>query len=119
MGQFRPNIVVGSTSGPWEEDKWMTLRVGFSEDSLDIDFKLVKPCDRCKIPTVQLATGERSTNEEPLKTIQAKTHLPGCFGQNVQHSVLTRGRTIHVGMKLFLMDSKSKEFLAQEARKLK
>jgi len=117
MRQFRPNIVVCGAEA-WQEDKWMTILVGPNEACTQIELKLVKPCTRCNIPTISLKTAEKSANEEPLKTIKAKTNLSGCFGQNVQHSLCSRGHTFSQNMKLFLVDSKSEQYLSEEARKL-
>jgi hypothetical protein len=52
MDRFRPNIVVAGALA-WSEDGWGSLtRAG---DGLVLD--VVKPCARCKIPTVDQATG--------------------------------------------------------------
>lgn len=52
MDRFRPNIVMAGAPA-WSEDGWGSLtRAG---DGLVLD--VVKPCARCKIPTVDQATG--------------------------------------------------------------
>jgi uncharacterized protein YcbX len=78
MARFRPNIVV--TGAPaFAEDAWKTLRMG------GIGFRVVKPCERCTIPTVDIETGERG--KEPLATLATfrKTGAKVYFGQNLAH----------------------------------
>jgi hypothetical protein len=59
MHRFRPNIVV-SGAAPWAEDGWLghRLRVG------DITLRVVKPCDRCVVTTIDQETGDRG--RQPL-----------------------------------------------------
>jgi uncharacterized protein YcbX len=78
MTRFRPNLVVGGC-GPHAEDGWRRLRIG------DLTFRVVKPCSRCIIPTIDPQTAERGN--EPLRTLssyrrQGKQIL---FGQNLVH----------------------------------
>jgi uncharacterized protein YcbX len=50
--RFRPNIVVsGSTA--YAEDEWRRIRIGA------IEFEVVKPCSRCAIPSIDIATAQR------------------------------------------------------------
>lgn len=51
MDRFRPNIVVAGAPA-WREDGWGSLT---RADGLVLD--VVKPCARCKIPTVDQASG--------------------------------------------------------------
>lgn len=62
--QFRPNFVV---KGPeaWEEDHWKWVRIGN-----DVTFKVIQPCTRCMLTTVDPSNGERSKDEEPVKTLR-------------------------------------------------
>lgn len=62
--QFRPNFVV---KGPdaWEEDNWKWLKIGN-----EAVFKVIQPCTRCALTTVDPMSGERSKDEEPLKTLR-------------------------------------------------
>jgi hypothetical protein len=90
MENFRPNIVVQGCK-PFQEDSWKVIKVN------NIVFKVVKPCSRCKVPTVNPATGKMDPNNEPLKTL--KTFRTGLalgfqnkkwekeifFGQNLDH----------------------------------
>ncbi len=79
MERFRPNLVVEGCE-PYAEDEWKRIRIG------DIPFRVVKPCSRCVIPTVNPETGEREGNE-PLKTLMTYRKEGGkvFFGQNLIH----------------------------------
>ena len=61
MNRFRPNLVVRG-SEPFAEDGWARIRVGRAV------FRVVKPCARCVITTVDQAKGEFD-GKEPLKTM--------------------------------------------------
>lgn len=76
MSRFRPNIVVQGCP-PYAEDSWKKIRVG------NILFRLVKPCSRCVIPSINTDTAERET--EPTKTliIYRQRERKIFFGQNV------------------------------------
>jgi len=75
MLRFRPNLVIGGGE-PWEEDEWRTLRVG------EVTVRLVKPCARCAVTTVDQGTGTRGG--EPLRTLRRGREWDGklYFGQN-------------------------------------
>jgi uncharacterized protein len=78
MARFRPNIVIeGHTA--WEEDRWRRIRIG------PVTFRVVKPCSRCIVTTVDQETGERPDKAEPLKTLGRMRRAPGgvMFGQNL------------------------------------
>lgn len=60
MNRFRPNVVVKG-SGPFEEDNWSKIRIG------EAMFRVVKPCARCVMTTVEQTTGEFD-GKEPLRT---------------------------------------------------
>ncbi|WP_457672984.1 MOSC domain-containing protein [Thiolapillus sp.] len=79
MERFRPNLVVEGC-GPYAEDSWKRIRIG------ELTFRVVKPCSRCVIPTVNPETGEREGNE-PLKTLMSyrKEGNNVYFGQNLLH----------------------------------
>jgi len=52
MDRFRPNIVVdGPSLEAWAEDSWKTIVVGSQT------FLVAKPCSRCKMPTIDQASG--------------------------------------------------------------
>ncbi len=90
MNRFRPNLVVRG-GGAFFEDGVSSLRV----DGLEL--RVVKPCDRCVLTTVDQATGQRGV--EPLCTLATYRKRGGevYFGQNVVH--LGRGR-LRVGQRL-------------------
>ncbi len=76
MNRFRPNFVF--TGGqPFEEDTWGQFAIGGQQ------FRGVKPCGRCIIPTTDQETATRTA--EPLKTL-ATFRMKGnkiLFGQNL------------------------------------
>lgn len=61
MTRFRPNIVIAGAE-PFEEDGWASIAVG------DATLRMVKPCGRCSVITVDPSTGE-VTGAEPLATL--------------------------------------------------
>ena len=65
MSRFRPNIVVEGLF-PWTEDLNGT-RLTLSSGHV---FQIVKPCDRCKVTTIDQDTGVMQANQEPLKTLR-------------------------------------------------
>ena len=79
IGRFRPNIVV-SGAVPWAEDCWRRIRIG------DVLFRVVKPCDRCIVTTIDPETGQRPDKTEPLRTLATfrRDQRGGVmFGQNL------------------------------------
>lgn len=78
MLRFRPNLVVQGAE-PYAEDSWKRIRIG------EMVFRVVKPCSRCVIPTIELASGERSPDREPLATLMGYRKGEGgvFFGQNL------------------------------------
>ncbi|HSI78899.1 MAG TPA: MOSC N-terminal beta barrel domain-containing protein [Lunatimonas sp.] len=76
MDRFRPNLVVAGTE-PFEEDQWDLIQVG------GVRFKIVKPCARCIMTTVDQDTGE--IGKEPLSTLSKfrKNGNKIYFGQNM------------------------------------
>ena len=79
MKRFRPNLVV-SGCGPYAEDGWRQLRIG------DITLRVVKPCSRCVITTVDPETGIKGPGE-PLRTLATYRMRDNqvYFGQNLIH----------------------------------
>lgn len=75
---FRPNIYV---EGPpaFDEDSWANVRIGGTK------LRVVKPCPRCAVTTVDPATGSRG--QEPLRTLSSYRKREGgvMFGQNALH----------------------------------
>lgn len=78
MNRYRPNIVVRDCR-PFEEDTWQTL------EGSDLRLEVVKPCDRCKITTIDQSRLKMS--KEPLRTLATfrKTPRGVLFGQNCVH----------------------------------
>mmetsp|Transcript_24879 Transcript_24879/g.82946 ORF Transcript_24879/g.82946 Transcript_24879/m.82946 type:complete len:235 (+) Transcript_24879:553-1257(+) len=73
-GHFRPNVHVSGCSA-WEEDEMPSLAFrGPSPSSPSSPplarFRLVKPCSRCTVPTVNPWTAEREASGEPLKLLR-------------------------------------------------
>ena len=87
MNRFRPNLVVQGSEA-FAEDGWGLIRIG------SITLRVVKPCARCLITTVDQRTA--TTGKEPLRTL-AQFRRAGegvLFGQNLIHD--DRG-TLRVG----------------------
>jgi uncharacterized protein len=76
MNRFRPNLVVSGCEA-FAEDNWRKIRIG------SISFRVVKPCSRCSITTVDQAQGTRG--KEPLLTLAKYRRRNGeiFFGQNL------------------------------------
>jgi len=66
MDRFRPNLVLQGLSEPWEEDRWGELEIVTQGGA--VSFQSPKPCTRCKLTTIDQATGEVA-NKEPLATL--------------------------------------------------
>lgn len=61
---FRPNIVVeGENIAPYSEDNWNWVKIG------NIVLRNVKLCTRCALTTIDPETGIKSSNHEPLTTL--------------------------------------------------
>ncbi len=77
MERFRPNIVLSGLPA-FAEDRIDSLQIG------NVTLRLVKPCTRCTIPSVDQRTGERSTDPTPvLKKFRFNRELLGVtFGEN-------------------------------------
>lgn len=60
MRRFRPSVVV-DTDDPFAEDHWRRIRVG------TVEFRAVKPCDRCVMTTIDPDT--LAKGKEPLRTL--------------------------------------------------
>lgn len=93
IARFRPNIVVSGGTA-YEERFWKDFRIG------EYEYRGVKPCERCKMATINPLTGEN--NEEPLKTLQELqlTENPS-FGQlavvkDPAGAVIREGDTVEV-----------------------
>lgn len=92
MARFRPNIVINGCA-PYAEDDWRKLKIG------DLTMRVVKPCSRCVIPSINIGTAERTG--EPTKTLSGYRRQDNkiLFGQNVVVDgvgEITRGRSVEV-----------------------
>ena len=99
---FRPNIVVRGCGQGFEEDKWGDIEFTAS----GVHMKVVKPCSRCKVPSVNVSTGEmdpENTITKLLKTFRtgesagfknAKWAKEVFVGQNVDHGAKEGGQLV-------------------------
>lgn len=97
---FRPNIVVRGCSRGFAEDSWSEIEFASSGACM----KVVKPCSRCKVPSVNVETGEMdpdNTITKILKTFRtgeiagfkkAKWAKEVFVGQNVDHGAKAGGQ---------------------------
>lgn len=94
MNRFRPNIVVQGCE-PFAEDNWKKIRVG------EITFRIVKPCSRCVIPSINIETAEREN--EPIKTLSGYRRRDNkiFFGQNV---IADKQGNIETGMPVEVLE---------------
>ena len=60
MDRFRPNVIL-SECEPFEEDTWPRVKIG------EVSIRFTKRCGRCKVTTIDQATGE--VGQEPLRTL--------------------------------------------------
>ncbi|WP_440062684.1 MOSC domain-containing protein [Pseudomonas syringae] len=94
MLRFRPNLVIEGAEA-FAEDGWKRIRIGA------IEFRLLKPCARCILTTIDPATGERSPHREPFATLKTYREVEGnvLFGQNMVNDgpgELEVGMPVHV-----------------------
>lgn len=96
MLRFRPNLVIEGSEA-FAEDGWKRIRIG------DVEFRVVKPCSRCILTTVDPQTGERSADREPLATLQKYRNQEdgAMFGQNLVND--GNGR-LEVGMPVTILE---------------
>ncbi len=97
MCRFRPNLVVNG-AGPFAEDSWRQIRIG------EVSMRVVKPCSRCIITTVDPETG-KYTGKEPLRTLASYRRRGNrvYFGQNLIHQV---GGELEVGREVKVIETK-------------
>ena len=98
MNRFRPNFVVAG-SEPFAEDTWKRVRIG------ETVFHVVKPCERCVMPTIDQSAGVKS-GPEPLKTLSSFRTINGklLFGQNLIAE--KPGGTVKIGDSLEVIELK-------------
>lgn len=82
MNRFRPNLVIAG-SPAFAEDAWRESRVAA------VRIRMVKPCARCRITTVDQATG-RPDGAEPLRALGEfrRSSRGVLFGQHAVHTTM-------------------------------
>lgn len=95
---FRPNIIVDCEE-PFAEDKWSQIEfhhTDLTQPSV-VPMKVVKPCSRCKVPTIDQTTAQFDPNNEPSRSMKSfrsgeamglreeSWRREVFFGQNVDH----------------------------------
>jgi uncharacterized protein YcbX len=95
MRRFRPNLVVKGCE-PYAEDSWNRIQMG------NMTFRVVKPCSRCVITTVDPDTGIKS-GKDPLRTLTSYRRQGNgiMFGQNV---IQDGEGTLELGMAVTILD---------------
>jgi len=105
MDRFRPNIVIGNT-GIDDEYSWRFIQMGSAS------LALLKPCDRCEVPTIDQSTGIKTHDQLPLMLAKeyglradfGSTRVQGLiFGENAQAS---RFGEVSVGDAVHVIESK-------------
>lgn len=101
MNRFRPNLVVDGFE-PWAEDEWLEIEIG------DVSFRVVKPCPRCLITTIDQDSGRAPSGREPLTTLSRFRRREGgiMFGQNL----IPRGSgTLRIGDPVKIVETRQRE----------
>ncbi|ESP03079.1 hypothetical protein LOTGIDRAFT_110992 [Lottia gigantea] len=62
--RFRPNLVIDGAP-PFDEDTWQELAIG---EQLNV--RILEPCARCQLATINPEKGGKSEDGEPLKTLR-------------------------------------------------
>ncbi len=108
MARFRPNIVVQGAA-PWAEDSWLRIRVGAAV------LRILAPCSRCVVTTIDQTTAEVPNPKEPLATLASFHRTPKgvMFAQN---AVVEQPGIIEVGAPVTVLDSGPSNLLAQMAK---
>ncbi len=96
MLRFRPNLVIEGAEA-FAEDGWKRILIG------DVEFRVVKPCSRCILTTIDPQTGVRSEDREPLATLQKyRAQTDGAmFGQNLVNDA---NGLLEVGMPVTILE---------------
>ncbi|WP_199609595.1 MOSC domain-containing protein [Flocculibacter collagenilyticus] len=85
MSRFRSNIVLDSQFA-FCEHSHTNMRINRVSDNTELlHFDLCKPCERCKVTSIDQLTGISPAPQQPLKTLLAMDHIDkkgAFFGQN-------------------------------------
>ena len=90
MTRFRPSVVVAGASA-FAEDGWRLVKIG------DVTFRVVKPCARCVLTTVDPDTAVKG--KEPLATLARRRRRNGkvLFGVNLIPDAPRAGARLRAG----------------------
>mgnify|MGYP000999899660 CR=1 FL=1 len=92
LERFRPNVVIAGAEQEFEERDWQSLNL-----HLGGEIQLVKPCERCVIPTRGLVTQERELDALDVMKKYCRIDSKIIFGQN---AILTGANELKVGQKV-------------------
>ena len=95
MTRFRPSVVVAGPA-PWAEDGWHRIQLG------PVPFRVVKPCGRCVVTTIDQQTAERG--RQPLAMLGRRRRFGQqlVFGQNL---IPDAAGTIRIGDPVRVLDA--------------
>ncbi len=102
MSQFRANLVV-SGDEPFIEDNWKRIKIA------EVEFEIMKPCQRCILTTVDINTAKFRPSKEPLTTLakfRANQHGEVFLGQNL---VAKNEGMIQVGDQIEILETKPRD----------
>nr|XP_023024697.1 mitochondrial amidoxime-reducing component 1-like [Leptinotarsa decemlineata] len=97
---YRPNLLMDDPNlEPFEEDNWEWIKVG------DVIMKNVSECGRCIMTTIDMETGMRRSDREPLKTMEkyriskgpVKDPVMGIMLEVFRTGKISVGDTVYVG----------------------
>lgn len=94
---FRPNIVVSHTSA-FAENTWESLQ------GQDVRLKVVKPCQRCVIPSLNPSSGEKEPEIMPILLKHCRRDRKIYFGQNLTFEI-TADAQLRVGQVLCIQST--------------
>lgn len=96
MARFRPNLVIANTA-PWAEDTWRKIKIG------SVVLRLSAPCSRCRVTTIDQATGLTPNGTEPLATL-ATFHRTASGIMFAQNAVVEQTGVVHVGQTVEVLE---------------
>lgn len=98
---FRPNIVVKNTPA-FAERLWLSLLVDQSdEQEACLGMTVVKPCERCVIPSLNPKTAKREASIIPALVKYCRVDKKIIFGQNLAFKYF-KGAELRVGQSLII-----------------